>query len=575
MKKYKKNLMCVIIIIICLILSGCGISGDSSIVEDIDIKSYKDFFEDNSSITIYYFDIDNLSENDVIERTYQSDSTNNVGSCESYIIKSGNIEILVDAGYQTFNSSFSIKEEYPYTFSHQYLKQNVQKNIMRKVASVCTDGVLEYLVVTHSDFDHIASLCVDGGIFDSFYNEEIITNLRGQDIKLKSINNIIDFNSGVLSLHSYEKIYKDQRLCRALYQTYLVKIDKLINKNNNSSNYLPAASLFSEKIVANDGTTMSLKNKLLATPDKMKEHVEKYFQSRILTENQPNDAASQYVNDIKKNSDYKDSVERLGGELISESERYYYKINLNSNVEFRILYNWYYDFAYRQSFDDGNRGQPINNPSVCFEVVSGKFKFLSCGDIGGNGENGLINYYENTSILKSVTLYKASHHGSTTNEENSERIFNTITPKIIVVTGCAQSPLDVKNTTAAYMKQKFFDNIYNGLHDAQGVLNNNLLEEPYILCTNINWFRINESNNIPLNESKPFYGDIKISYSKGKTYISYSYRGIIHALVHTGSQEDVVDFRTVKEGKIVKIQDTEWFRKVGFKYGEIENGGDN
>lgn len=517
-----------------------------------------------NKVSIFFFDIDNISNGSETERTYKTDASTSVGSCDSYIVKTGNTEILVDCGYQTFpNSYIYTSEEYPYKFTHQYLKENVEKNVLPKLTSVCTDGILEYLIVTHSDFDHLSSLCVEGGVIDAFNNKITVTNLDGNSVTLNSIKNVIDFNSGVLALHSYYKIDNDKRLCRALYQTYLAKIESLIK---NGTNYLPAAALFDENFVTENGTSMSLENKLLATPAKMRKYVDESFETTILSETRPNDAARDYLNEVPKNSSYLNCVESLGGSLRIESDRYYYSIVLKNNVELRILYNWYYDFAYRQSFNENNRGQPINNPSVCLEVVDGDFKFLTCGDAGGNAEDGLIKYYKDTTILKNVTVYKSSHHGSTRNEENSKKLFETITPKVIVVTGCAQSPLEVINVNAAYMKQSFFDNVYGGVHNTDGLLVEGLESEPYILCTNIDWCRLNELNGMLIHESKPFYGDIIINNTSKGPKIGYSYKGDIHAFVKTGP-DGTIDFKTIKDNKILKIQETEWFKKVGFKYG--------
>lgn len=547
-------------------LSSCSSESKNYISEDTKNVSAFDFFTkemSDSELNIFFFDIDNINSGKETERTYKSDASTSVGSYDSYIVKIGNTEILVDCGYQTLNSGSYTKEEYPYKFTHQYLKENVEENVLPKLTSVCTDGILEYLIVTHSDFDHLSSLCVEGGVIDAFNNKKTVTNLGGASVTLKSINNVIDFNSGVLALHSYYKIDKEKRLCRALYQTYLAKIESLVK---NGTNYLPAAALFDENLVAEDGTLMSLENKLLATPAAMRKNVDERFETTILSETRPNDAAYDYLNEVPKNRSYLNRVESLGGSLRIESDRYYYSIGLKNNAELRILYNWYYDFAYRQSFNDGNRGQPINNPSVCLEVVDRDFKFLTCGDAGGNAEDGLIEYYKDTSILKNVTVYKSSHHGSTTNNENSQNLFEAITPKVIVVTGCAQSPLEVKNVTAAYMKQSFFDNVYAGVHNSDGSLVNGLESEPYILCTNIDWCRLNESNGILINESKPFYGDIKINNTSNGPRVGYSYKGDIHAFVKTGSG-GTIDFKTIKDNKILKVQETEWFKKVGFKYG--------
>lgn len=75
---------------------------------------------------------------------------NNPGDCT--YIKANGYDILIDAG----SSMSSISTIIP------YLKNQV------------TDGVFEFVILTHADTDHIACLGADGGIFDEFKCETVI-----------------------------------------------------------------------------------------------------------------------------------------------------------------------------------------------------------------------------------------------------------------------------------------------------------------------------------------------------------------------------------------------------------------
>lgn len=541
-----KKILIVFLILLVFSLYGCMAETSIYIVEKADYNNKEDFYKLGlkEEVNIFFFDIDSISNN-LVEpvKTYNSIATQNIGSSESYLIKIGDIEILVDAGYRNTNSS-------------QEIINNVNNNLLKKIASLCSDGILEYLIITHADFDHIASLVTEKCIIDAFLEQKTIMNMNDEAVKFKSIKNIIDFNSGVVALHSYTKIDSEKRLYKTLtYQNYIKKIGVLINSG---TNYLPAASLFSSAVETSNGKTMSLENKLISTPNNMLKHVKDYFEQRILTENLGNDAASQYVNEIKKNCDYIENVNALCGELKEQNDRFYYSINLSEKTELRFLYNWYYDFMYREGFDDQSR----NNPSVCIELVSGNFKFLTLGDLGGNGENGLINYYTGTDILNNVTVYKASHHGSTKNGENSATLFNIMKPQVIVLTCCAQSKLETINNNTGYVSQSFFDNLYEGIKSSNNV-------NPYVLCTNINWFSLDESNYNQKHDTLAFYGDIHLYGENNILYLDYSYIGNIHAFL--GKNEGVIDFKTIQKGKVLRMQETEWFSKTGLYFGEKTN----
>ena len=76
----------------------------------------------------------------------------NVSPGDSVYIKAGDNDILIDAG-STTGSATSIKNY---------------------VDRFCEDGILEYVIATHSDYDHIAAFTGDNGIFAQYTCKVII-----------------------------------------------------------------------------------------------------------------------------------------------------------------------------------------------------------------------------------------------------------------------------------------------------------------------------------------------------------------------------------------------------------------
>ncbi len=72
------------------------------------------------------------------------------GSC--VLVQAGENDILIDAGSE----------------------ENSLDDITSYLSDKVTDGILEYVIVTHSDKDHIACFQMDGGIFDTYECEVII-----------------------------------------------------------------------------------------------------------------------------------------------------------------------------------------------------------------------------------------------------------------------------------------------------------------------------------------------------------------------------------------------------------------
>lgn len=577
------------------ILFGCS-KEHEPIVYETDEHGYSlfDTGQNNDETSVIFFDDDNvINENgDEFSRPERRIS-NTLGSSDCYMVKSGSTELLVDGGYQSITSYGSVKkiDAENYQYNDEYIKKECEDNLLRKIAStISSDGILDYLIVTHADFDHIAALIVDGGIFDAFLNHQAITTFSENAVTLTKINCIIDFDSGLVKKFSDENVDKSRRLVRSdFYQAYVSKRNKLVK---NGSNYCPASAFFDNGNLKNFQVNIADENKAIAMPDKIIDKLNKTKDSSIqyiLNENYDNGVDSIKDSAYNKSPLFTQNNGSIKSIECGESDkRYYYTLGFNSG-ELRILYNWHYDYIYYSSFnkDDSDSqssdpqenvydSQDANNISVCFEIVKGNFKFLSLGDLGGNGENGLLKYYRGTNILSDVSLMKASHHGSSYNGENSEELFKTTKPKMITITGCAnykdsnwKSALDDKVVSALVgrtkLSQQLFDNISTAYKGDK--------IQPLIMCTNINSQRY--KNDVDYFESLPFYGDIKARYSGEQLHVSNSYIGAIKPYIsqkwnteYQKNNKKEFTFYTRDNKKILSLQGTEWFSAIGFKYGE-------
>lgn len=497
----------------------------------------EELFESRKSdVEIYFFDIDNIVSEDGKSFTPIKELTSNFARpAECYMIVCGTTEILVDGGFQT-NASKDI------------IAKNCKNNLLPKIASLISeDGILDYLIVTHADFDHIASLAVSNGILDAFIKQEKITSIDGKKtVNLSHIKTIIDFDSNLIREHSDPELTSKENLFLSswTYKNYAEKRDTLIKKGkkiDETVSYVPAATFFDNEDV------ISWESKYLATPDdilnkpagalvnirrpkKLKDKFD-FNEEAPLGKLVTVESTNIYE---KKNEEESDPPEDI-------NTRYYYEIALSEDVQLRILYNWYYDHLFYHSFgaeeNNGFESQDRNNISVCFQVVSKHFKFLSLGDLGGNGENALLKYYSGTDILESVTCYKASHHGSIQNGENSKSLFATIKPQLIIITGVAWSKdSGVNNPSAPELKAEFF---------------NYLPSDSYVLCTNI-------LSNDKYLRSVPFYGDIYLQAKDKNIKFAYSYVGDIEACFKNKKNET---FR-VSDGGALNLKDTAWYEAI-------------
>ncbi len=606
--RHKNKSLIGVIPLFSLILLGCS-ENHTNVVYESDEFGYSVFnaeqnndefgyslfnAEQNSDdTTVIFFDDDNVVTKDGNEFVRPKRKVScTLGSSDCYMVKSGSTELLVDGGYQSITSYGSVKKngEDDYQYNDEYIKNECDENLLRKIASVISsDGVLDYLIVTHADFDHIAALTVTGGIFDAFLNHQTITTFAGNKIRFDKINYIVDFDSGLVKKFSDESIDKSKRLVGSdYYQAYASKRDKLVQ---NGSNYCPASAFFDNENLKNFGVEIADENKAVAMPDKI-----------IARLDGLQDSSVQYILDEDSNNGVDNTKDSSYGkcdmfsegngsiqsvEAADSSERYYYSLKFDSG-ELRILYNWHYDYIFHSSFnkDGGDTqssdqeknifdSQDANNISVCFEVVKNGFKFLSLGDLGGNGENGLVKYYQGTGVLSDVSLMKASHHGSSYNGENSEELFRLAKPKTIVITGCAnykdpswQDATDDKVVSALVgrtkLSQKLFDNISSAFREET--------RQPLIMCTNINSQRF--ANDTDYFESAPFYGDIKVKNRGDQLHISNSYIGSIRPYVsqkwnaeYQKANKKEFTFTTRSGKEILSLQNTDWFSAVGFEYG--------
>jgi competence protein ComEC len=68
----------------------------------------------------------------------------NIGSGDCILIKQGNTEIMIDAG--------DVSE------TNKNNDLDKPSDIVNEIKQLCSDGKLEYLIVTHGDADHIVNI---------------------------------------------------------------------------------------------------------------------------------------------------------------------------------------------------------------------------------------------------------------------------------------------------------------------------------------------------------------------------------------------------------------------------------
>ena len=126
----------------------------------------------------------------------------NKSSGDCTLIKTGNTEVLIDAGSEKSSAATLV----PY------------------ISEYCTDGVLEYVIVTHADQDHIAAFVGTNsapGIFESFECGTIIdfprTNKDTQVYKDYVELRDAEAEAGATPLHSARMLEQRERRRPQLY----------------------------------------------------------------------------------------------------------------------------------------------------------------------------------------------------------------------------------------------------------------------------------------------------------------------------------------------------------------------
>lgn len=158
-----------------------------------------------------------LDENEFIQSEDNPSTSENLlvtffemGDGDCILIKKGNIEILIDAGENVGK-----------------LESQVKPQLQSKI----TDGVLEYVFVTHGDSDHIGNMAT----VLSWFHPNGSDVFKTQDNKKYKILNLIDFenseNKNYYTSNAYNKYVKTRNDLSKKSLTYY-PIDEFYNLNN-------------------------------------------------------------------------------------------------------------------------------------------------------------------------------------------------------------------------------------------------------------------------------------------------------------------------------------------------------
>ena len=177
--------------------------------------------------------------------------------------------------------------------------------------------------------------------------------------------------------------------------------------------------------------------------------------------------------------------------------------DLGGGASLEILYSYFYDH------DAGNE----NNYSVCVRVLYNGDQYIFTGDLEGEGEEKLVEFYDaNFNGLGHCVLYKGGHHGSSTS--SNDVLLASITPEYVCICTCAGSSEYSSTIPNQFPTQAFIDRIAP------------YTDKVYVTTLMINY---------PAGEYEPLNGNILFLVSQGNITVS-------------GSNDDR------------KLKDSEWFR---------------
>ncbi len=129
-------------------------------------------------------------------------------------------------------------------------------------------------------------------------------------------------------------------------------------------------------------------------------------------------------------------------------------IKLSDNVTMSILYNYYY---FNKSNDENN----YSVSTMFTYTYNGINKyFMFTGDLELEGEEKMVEYYDSSTIdktLPEVELFKAGHHGSKTS--SNDCLLSIIKPKVCVVSCCCGTDEYTENLDNQFPTQKFISRI--------------------------------------------------------------------------------------------------------------------
>ena len=140
------------------------------------------------------------------------------------------------------------------------------------------------------------------------------------------------------------------------------------------------------------------------------------------------------------------------------AKRQYY-LDEAHTVSINILYNYYY---YNLDKNDENNHSVVT--LLTQELASGNKHYLFTGDLEGDGESKMVDYYANPAnsksafdILPKVEVYKAGHHGSRTS--STAKLMKVIQPKYVAVCCCCGQPEYTKENANTFPTQEMLDRV--------------------------------------------------------------------------------------------------------------------
>lgn len=510
---------------------------------DDEESAISSFFTNNDGdIQVYTFDLDDtISSNGKGYKTpYHLEGA--YCSSDMVLIKSGNCEILADAGSQV---------KLP---GNQTVQRLYKNNVKPKLDALINDGVIEYLILSHADFDHI-SLLAEGSIVRDYLKDKT------------AIKHIIDFDSMIGRYHSnpngdsesssmfYTETYRSYCQNRnAAFEHAKTVFGKKATKNAAADFFVDCFSKNNRGILnVSNGHYVDSTDKALALPD---HYIEKEYSKGPL-EIQTDSVLNEARNNINS------LIEENGAALVNASSdnvpAYYFDIPLEKDgskegVHLRILYQWFYDHVRNPgAFNSLDR----NNLSVCFEVLNSNFKYLSTGDAVGQASNSLFNYYKNTDVLKNVSLYKLAHHGSTENDANKDDVYgksilSIAKPQILTVSGVAMRKGNnqiLANGSATELKKALFDTINKYCPNSALLVTNTISKKCKVDEEEL---QSSKCDNRIVHKC-PLYGDIKVTSKGNSVTYSYSYIGEVSAFFDKDNEN--VSLTTKGKG----LMDTKWY----------------